>query len=350
MNTKLPKGLFERKGVIWCNYYDVKTKRTRMCSTGYPSKKEYIKSAKIFREGKIKEGKQKYAFTPIINTYLSSMLDVFFESKENEITESTKNIYKRAVNALISVLEDKPIVEFTEEDFEFAFRKLKNLHGISQNTRAMYSRHLKALFQYFVKKRMLDFNPVPRIKQEMKSVIIIPKNEIEQILSELKKKKNIYGYDLVKFLYLSGLRIGEAISLKWSDIDFNNKVMIFYNQKAKKKEIFPLNKHLAQHLQEMATRKFSEEKVFVYTSISCAFFYRIQKEIWKEESARYSFHNLRKSHITALAWASGNPLVVKSAGRHSHLNTDEDYYIQIQARIIREEIDSLKIDAFELAV
>lgn len=281
---------------------------------------------------------------PLQSRSLSAMLPLYFDSRD--IKDSTKAIYDRAVNDLLEILGDRRISKYNEDDFNYFFKQLKTKREYSKNTVAIYSRHLKAIFEYFTKRRYIPFNPDPRIVGEKKDIVIIPKDDIQAILNKLKDIKNIYGYDLVKFLYLSGLRIGEAINLKWNNIDLVNEILLFQNFKGNRQDVLPINPLLLEHINDMLTRKFSEEKVFVYSNISCAFFYRVQRELWGE--SRYSFHHLRKAFITAIALESQELTLIKGMARHSSVQTSFDYYTLVQASQMGKRLEAMNLDSLKL--
>jgi integrase/recombinase XerD len=74
---------------------------------------------------------------------------------------------------------------------------------------------LKILFVQILKKEW-DSLAIPRIKREKKLPVVLAKEEVKAILSEVK---NIKHKTILTLIYSAGLRVGEAINLKVSDID-----------------------------------------------------------------------------------------------------------------------------------
>lgn len=74
---------------------------------------------------------------------------------------------------------------------------------------------LKILFVQILKKEW-DSLAIPRIKREKKLPVVLAKEEVKAILSEIK---NIKHKTILTLIYSAGLRVGEAINLKVSDID-----------------------------------------------------------------------------------------------------------------------------------
>ncbi len=74
---------------------------------------------------------------------------------------------------------------------------------------------LKILFVQVMKKEW-DSISIPRIKREKKLPVVLSKEEVKSILSEVK---NIKHKTILTLIYSAGLRVGEAIKLKVQDID-----------------------------------------------------------------------------------------------------------------------------------
>lgn len=67
------------------------------------------------------------------------------------------------------------------------------------------------------------FNKIIIDKVEEHEKFLTPK-ELNIFIDSAKKHANITGYTLVYLLAYTGLRKGEALGLKWEDIDFKEKL------------------------------------------------------------------------------------------------------------------------------
>lgn len=90
----------------------------------------------------------------------------------------------------------------------------------------------KRILQYGVIIQVLDSNPardvvIPRKKSKEKKIKYLDNNDLKMFLDHLDsldtgKYRLLYEVTLYKLLLATGLRIGEACALNWSDIDLDN--------------------------------------------------------------------------------------------------------------------------------
>ena len=95
----------------------------------------------------------------------------------------------------------------------------------------------------------IDFQEFESISSVKKIPKAISKLQMEQIFEDLKKSKqtNAGLYILIlKLIYLSGLRISEALNLKWSDINNQHNSIYVYGKGLKERKAFIINDYLVQ--------------------------------------------------------------------------------------------------------
>ncbi len=83
--------------------------------------------------------------------------------------------------------------------------------------------------------------------------------EVASILEQVRPD----WVDPLKFLYMTGLRVGEMIGLKWDNVrlDTNSSTINFYSSKTRKNVSFPLNQKARQIIQRQ-TRSQRHDNVF----------------------------------------------------------------------------------------
>ena len=336
---KLPKGLFIKHGKIYIRYYDPFDKRTREKSTGFEVTKENIKLAKEYRN-EVMNRLRKINYNDYILS-LSEALEMFLEAKKYK--QQTINLFRYAMQYLINAVGDIPIDSVTE----FHYNKLLSSPEwieLSNNSKSIYSRHLSIIFNYFKKRNLIEKNPITTIKLEYRRPRAIPSEDLQAILNYLKEH-NKHGYNLIKFLYLTGLRISEAISLTWDNINFEKKIIVFHNHKAKREDVRPLLDKAIEHLIEMKKESVSE-KLFPYSTRFCSFFYRAQAKLWgdgKKSLHKYNIHQLRKSFISKLIEEGISLEDTQVLAGHTDPRTTQRYYIEYQLSKIAERVNK-KVD------
>ena len=95
----------------------------------------------------------------------------------------------------------------------------------------------------------IDFQEFESLSSIKKIPKAISKSQMEQIFEDLKKSKqtNAGLYILIlKLIYLSGLRISEALNLKWSDINHQDNSIYVYGKGSKERKVFIINNYLVQ--------------------------------------------------------------------------------------------------------
>lgn len=90
----------------------------------------------------------------------------------------------------------------------------------------------RRILQYGVINQVILNNPardvvLPRKISKDKKLNYLDNKELKKFLTyldglDVRIYKNLYDFTLYKFLLATGCRIGEALALEWSDIDFSN--------------------------------------------------------------------------------------------------------------------------------
>ena len=111
-------------------------------------------------------------------------------------------------------------------------------------TYVLYNHYLSVInriFKYAVLMDILDSNPFdkvikPKSRQTQRKGNFLTKEELKEFLKLAKTATLSYFFPLVHLMSYTGLRQGEALALKWSDIDFENKKITVNKTAARIKE------------------------------------------------------------------------------------------------------------------
>lgn len=107
-------------------------------------------------------------------------------------------------------------------------------NSLSDRYENSYVRNIYGLFQMSLDRAivlgMIPKNPakiVGNVKKVKKEVDYWTKEEFEKVISifYLEDYYQNFGFICLWLLFMTGLRVGEATALQWSDIDFENKTL-----------------------------------------------------------------------------------------------------------------------------
>lgn len=238
-----------------------------------------------------------------------------------------------------------------------ANRQSKNAFGSYHKLVGLNKRILK----YGVSLRLLEHNPAldvitPRKKQEKKTKIkFLDKQELKQFLSypdtlNQSDYKNLFNTVLYKLLLATGLRIGEAMALEWSDVDLENgvidvnktlnkrieinspKSMASYRQISIDKATILMLKQYKNRQQVKAWELGRSEKI-VFSNFTGKYFgpNNIRNQLYKHFKnagvPNVRFHGLRHTHATLMLNAGMSPRDLQHRLGHSTITMTLNIYV-----------------------
>jgi integrase len=99
-----------------------------------------------------------------------------------------------------------------------------------------------------------DYVPYTFTDEEFDAIITAADN-----LSRIVKTETLLIFPvLLRILYGCGLRVGEAITLRWEDVDLTNGIIIIKKAKNNKQRIVPMSGSLAEILKQYRDREFKQ--------------------------------------------------------------------------------------------
>ena len=235
-NSKNPNGshsVYKTKDGKWVGQIVIgKNENGTLKYKRFKSDKQYVVLEKM------REFKQGFTYVKdATKSYLDDFLDGYlFNVKKNTLKPTSFDRDVRTSNLI-----KKYIGSYTIEQLTAPFIQVELINKLKSDDYAYSTIHkvyvlLNECLQYAVDTDKLVKNPCKLVKQpskktfDTKEIRWLSEEEIqvfkEQAVATYKNGKARYIYGLpVSLIIYTGLRCGELAALKWSDVDFENKII-----------------------------------------------------------------------------------------------------------------------------
>ena len=174
----------------------------------------------------------------------------------------------------------------------------------------------------------IDFQEFESLSNSKKIPKAISKVQMEQIFLNLydSKQTNKELYILVlKLIYLSGLRISEALNLKWSDINHQDNSIYVYGKGSKERKVYII-KDFLDHLKNLDKKN---QYVFTLNSrkISARSVNKFLENCYNDSiiKDKLSSHVFRHSFATTMLENNADIRHIQKLLGHSSISTTEIY-------------------------
>ena len=174
----------------------------------------------------------------------------------------------------------------------------------------------------------IDFQEFESLSSVKKIPKAISKSQMEQIFEDLKKSKQTNAgmhILILKLIYLSGLRISEALNLKWSDINHQDNSIYVYGKGSKERKVFIINDYLVQ------LKNLEKNNQFVFTinkkKISTRSVNKFLQNCYDNSliKNKLSSHIFRHSFATTMLENNADIRHIQKLLGHSSISTTEIY-------------------------
>lgn len=278
--------------------------------------------------------------------------DMFIqEQKFRGNSKETISYYKITLNMFIDFcgrdldIDDLDIMMF--KSYQIYLVEHKNIKRVSVRT---YSRAVRVFYRYLYFEDLIDIdiNKLKLIKANVEVILPLSDMEVKQLLNCFEPFTYLGERDkLLCMLMLDcGLRRGELVNLKLSDIDRHNKTMVI-NGKGSKQRILPygkavneqLNKYLVLRGDKPYDSLFLTNEFEPITPNTIKMLFRRLKD--HSCISRIYPHLLRHTFATNYILGGGNLEVLRVLMGHSTINITQIYvHLASQMHIINDNYDS----------
>ncbi len=262
--------------------------------------------------------------------------ETFYELFQEYINNPTREYssyweeQRRTVERYAQSLFKKKISTITRDDVNEVFLMASN------RSKTQANKLLGTIRRVFNKKIIEDnwngMNPTLGIKKnpEIKRDRFLQSSELPIFFEKLEEVKEEHLKDFVKLALWTGARKMNVLSMKWTNVDFYNKIWIIPKEQSKNDErmVLPLNEKAIEVLKR---RKQQSKSKYVFPNLN-----DLTKHLTSVKHSWASFlettsiedlriHDLRRSFGSYLAISGANlPVIAKALG-HKSLKSTEIY-------------------------
>lgn len=192
-----------------------------------------------------------------------NILRKFIATKRLEgISENSLDQYKRTALNLFDFIQ-KNICNITSNDIRYYLSFYEENRKVSKVTIDNMRRYLSSFFGWCSDEDIIEKNPMKRIKAiKFQKIIKDPftDEEMEKIRCGCKTLRD---RTLVEFLYSTGCRVSEVVSINLSSIDFVNKTIVVNGKGNKQREVYISEKAMYWLNKYIQSRKDTNNALFV---------------------------------------------------------------------------------------
>lgn len=208
--------------------------------------------------------------------------------------------------------------------FELFFAYLGNERLVSRTTVNRYRSRLNAIFNHAVKAKVIFDNPVKYVRKykEFPRDRVLSPSEAARLLKACRLSRNKELYTIVVIALNSGLRRGEILGLRRSDVAEGRIILRAGMTKSGYARIVPcnesLNKILAEYLAGMPACR---DGLFTTKCVKASF----RQALKRAGIEGFRFHDLRRTFATSLKNANVNIYEVSRLLGHCNTAVTERY-------------------------
>ncbi|MDQ3141268.1 MAG: site-specific integrase [Bacteroidota bacterium] len=246
--------------------------------------------------------------------------------KQMRYSASTVKTYQNALTVFLIFTRKNPNA-IGYKDLETFNDQYILKHGYSTSYQNQVINAIKLYFEKY-ENTQLDINKLERPRKSERLPKVIDKKRVQQLLQSVANKKHQVALMLI---YSIGLRAGELINLKISDINGEEKTVTIRHGKGDKDRTLPISERLLILLRTYY--KMYKPKIYLIEGqfVGMPYSKRSLSEVFRQQSQRvfgkndYTLHSLRHSFATHHLEAGVDLRYIQELLGHKSSKTTEIY-------------------------
>lgn len=285
----------------------------------------------------------------VLNAYKEFMQEQKFRGNSNY----TLDYYERSLKMFLDFcspdmdIEDLDIMIF--KSYQLHLFETRNINKISVRT---YARAVKVFYRwlYFEDYIDIDINKLNLMKANREVILPLTNQEVKNLLSIYDNSTMISCRNrcIIMLMIDCGLRLGEVVNLKCSDLDIINSYLVI-NGKGSKQRVVPFGSSVSSQLSAYNSYRnnidvntdslfITQRKTPITHNTIKMLFARIKK---KKGFSRIYPHLLRHTFATNYIYNGGNLEVLRVLMGHSTINITQIYiHLAAQMHLINDNYNS----------
>ena len=274
-------------------------------------------------------------YEKFINTYTQYLIS------EKNLSNNTVKNYLIDLNQFFS---NKFSYIHIEKEFEIFISNLrrKNLSISSINRKVSV---IKNFFKFLQSEKIIDHISLDKfesLKNSKKIPKAITKSQIDEIFNSLNnsKSRNAKTYIMVlRLMFLSGLRVSEALNVKWPDLNTNDFSINIYGKGSKERKVY-LTQEFSKQLLHL-----KRNSIFIFhiknKKISTRTINKFLNDSFKQGTINrlLSSHIFRHSFATTMLENNADIRHIQKLLGHSSISTTE-IYTKVAKSLKKNVLDS----------
>lgn len=278
-----------------------------------------------------------------------------FSFKKNKIKNSSYNYYRERFEALKPLydLELEKLTLFDVQNFINTYQQEHSYSTVRGCFVLLQQAFSKAVSAGFIKINPCDGVELPHPeKQEVDSLSDF---ELKQLFTCNQRS---YYYPIFLFLLFSGMRVGEALALSPSDIDFKNKIIHVDNNFYRGELSTPKTLSgfrelpLTPELEKIICRARSARNILFPNTLGERIDYHVLLTAWHRQQTSCGFiklhglHSLRHTFASNLIHSGADVKTVSLLLGHKDIQTTLNFYCHADIKQKRDVISLLNFKSF----
>ncbi len=270
----------------------------------------------------------------------------FFEDHYYPHVLSRKRSHKRDKELAVRVnkaIGNKKLTEITRLMLSNLHTALLNEEKLAPATCDLHLRFVKHALTLAVDWSMLEKNVAsrfPMFNVDNRSNDFLTDAELQRFVQVVQASDNKVIANLILFMLSSGMRMTEAMSIKWADLNMDNRTISIPASSAKSRRLksIPMGDLAAQAIQSQLASRGASEYVWVnpktgnrYVNINKPF------DVLRKKAGvpTFKIHGLRRTFATTLANAGTSINVIQQLLTHASPVTT-DRYIRVSSKTLHD--------------